>query len=435
MKRRGYPERGQKVLKNFPHQFNDLTKLHRALQVIAGMIDHGIDVTSDSALGEGLARAGVYAFRDKTLDIEEALRQERDKQKSNRGSETAARDIRRFFDLVDFIERDGSPAGFQLSVAGVALLAAPDANAAIEVWRGAMRALALPDGHGSVSHPYHAMLWLVGQFPGIETSKLMLALEPADDSEAEYRRIAALARLPADEIRRAVGATESHARNAVKILPAIGRQLGDVVSSGGRSFPAPVSVTSEDGTIIVPPERPFPDPALPEQTPVSADDIAPIPDFREVGNAMFDLRGGITLRQQRTLEHQQAVRGLARLLADSGFELFENPYDCLAIEEGRSSILFEVKTLNGELTDERQQAGRALGQLKGYRFFHMPADLANRPCLNVAAFTRQPGPQTVDFLWSAQILVIWLANGEWVFQEPDTRAVLRFNPHAVLARY
>jgi len=422
-------------MKNFPHQINDLAKFQGALAIIADMIRQGIDVSSDTELGEALVVGGIYSFRDKTLSPAQALALERAKPKQNRGSETAARDIRRFFELSGFIQEDGSVTSFGITPRGAALLNAVDSIAALADWRAAMRDLELRDPTGNISHPYWIMLRLVAQFPGIETSKLMLALEPVDDSQAEYDRIASLVYMSSDDIRQAVGASESHARNAVKILPAIARQLGDIVSSGGRSFPAPIAVTSEDGTVIVAPEGTIPDPGVRDQTPVSPDEIAPTPDFRDAGEAFFDLRAGIAIRQQRTREHQDAVRSLAYLLDASGFLLFENPFDCLAVTEARASILFEVKTLTGDLTDERQQASRALGQLKSYRFFHMPADLAHSPAIDVAAFTLKPSQETINFLWSSRILVVWLFNGQWWIQNPSSNAVEPFAPENALGRF
>lgn len=89
-------------MKNFPHQFNDLNKLHSALNIIQEFSDNNISVT-DENFGERLTYDGVYTYREKSLTVDEYLLSEKQKPPSNRGYLTVARDIRRLFELLGFI--------------------------------------------------------------------------------------------------------------------------------------------------------------------------------------------------------------------------------------------------------------------------------------------------------------------------------------------
>ena len=91
-----------------------------------------------------------------------------------------------------------------------------------------MLALALPDQHGRVSHPYRILLRLVSDNPGIEIRKLMLAFEARDDSAAEYERVTDLIGMDFLALRQAIGVEQASAANAVKILPSIAVQVGDI---------------------------------------------------------------------------------------------------------------------------------------------------------------------------------------------------------------
>ena len=51
-------------MKNFPHQINQLLKLTRALGVFGRLIEAKLNVDDDGIVGDALARAGVYTFRN-----------------------------------------------------------------------------------------------------------------------------------------------------------------------------------------------------------------------------------------------------------------------------------------------------------------------------------------------------------------------------------
>lgn len=188
-------------MKNFPHQFNDLDRLTQALAICEQVLEQGAEL-SDSKFGQALAQGGVYTFRDKSLTVEEALVLEAEKPRASRGTEAAARDTRRFLLLLGFIAADpDQPDQFVLTDAGRAILdVQTDNSQLLGRWRTAMLVLGLADANENISHPYPILLRLVADNPGIENSKLMLALEAQNDSEEEYARIQALAERDYDEI-------------------------------------------------------------------------------------------------------------------------------------------------------------------------------------------------------------------------------------------
>src|SRR5947209_8921079 len=105
-----------------------------------------------------MARAGVYGFRDKTLDIEEALELEAQKEPGNQGTRTFARDLRRFFVLTGCI---GTAQSSQLHVTkfGKELLNTGSGSPEQRfMWRSAMQSIALTDEQGRVAHPYAILL-------------------------------------------------------------------------------------------------------------------------------------------------------------------------------------------------------------------------------------------------------------------------------------
>jgi hypothetical protein len=214
------------LLKNFPHQINDLDKLTRALRVAHELINAGEEFDDDGVFGKALAHAGVYSFRNKALSVAENIAVESGKPLGNQGFRTAARDIRRFLSLADLIRPD-----FTLTQRGRAILEATDVGSRNKEWREAMLQLGLGN-----SHPYSIMLRLVADRPGIESSKLLLALEAQDDGAKEYARILALSDLTFSQIVAALHISEANARNAVKILPGIAEQTGDLIRNGTRMF-------------------------------------------------------------------------------------------------------------------------------------------------------------------------------------------------------
>ena len=206
-------------MKNFPHQFNDIEKLFGALEVAKQLIDNDIALT-DENFGEQLTRNGIYTYRDRALSIDEFLAREQEKPAASRGYLTVSRDIRRFFELLGFITVFPDKKA-KLSPAAKQLLGTESADLRKELWKNSMLQLGLEGTAGEISHPYRILLKLVNTIPGIDTPKLMLALEADNDSEEEFERICILAQLSIAEIIQETGTSAAMAANAVKILPGI----------------------------------------------------------------------------------------------------------------------------------------------------------------------------------------------------------------------
>ena len=221
-------------MKNFPHQINDIPKLVAALKVYKDLLDKNADTSDDGVFGYELATALVYKFRDQSDEspaaIAARIEQEKKKIAQNQGARTAARDIRRFFDLAHFIDNSG------ITQTGKNIL---DAGSNIKdpvvqiLWRNAMLKVALPSTHTpaiSESHPYQVLLNIVKARPQLSRDKLALALEAEDDSDKELQRILQIA--DSNNWTESIDCSEAQRRNAVKILPAIARQIGDITSTG-----------------------------------------------------------------------------------------------------------------------------------------------------------------------------------------------------------
>lgn len=409
-------------MKAFPHQFNNLEKLTAALELIDLMARDGKDVSDDEELGRELAMSGIYTFRNLTTSVKERLKEESKKPTANQGFRTAARDLRRFFTLAVLI--DGK--SLKLTPRGTELLksksAKPLRNA---LWREAMLDLQLGEGTGNASHPYRILLKLVGDNPGIDTKKLLLAFEARNDSVEEYARILDLAQKPYDKIVKKMGVSDSSAANAVKILPSIAEQVGDIRRKQKSFLTAVGSSASEDGIS----ER---EDNVKEITEVSPENISKIPDFsKKPGGETFDLSAAIEIRKKRTVKHHQAVVSLAKLFSHHGFKVYENPFDCLGHKGGVGAILAEIKTLDATAPDERKQSIKALGQLKSYCHFDVPNELKQENVSELAAFDQTPHRSTIGFLKENAVSSAWLNDDQWFTIDAHGSTVL-LSPPALL---
>ena len=127
---------------------------------------------------------------------------------------------------------------------------------------------------------------------------------------------------------------------------------------------------------------------------------------------MFDLSGSIALRQRRTQEHQALMRRMAEHLENAGFALFENPFDCLARRD-QEVLLIEAKTLDGSPSDERRQAEKALGQLRGYAHFDLPGDIDAASLKQIVLFSERPSEEITTFLMACGLEVMWPYGDAW----------------------
>lgn len=409
-------------MKNFPHQFANLDKLTSALRLAREVIENGESLGSNADYGDALAQGGVYGFRDEG-DINALLAAEQEKGVSNQGTRTAAREMRRFLALCGFLERVGED--WDVTPRGAELLAETNPETQAALWREAMFAVRLAEEDGPASHPYRIMLKLVADNPGLETRKLFLAFEAEDDTAAEYQRVSALVDMEFADILAATQVTEANARNAVKILPSIAEQLGDVRRERKQTYPVGVAPVAEDGA-----EFPAPALAVKRTTPnsaaaqskitrtVDAATIAATPEFQPPAGTTKDMTATIELQQRRTKQHQELMRRFAAHLVSLGFDLFEYPFDCLARREGRA-ILVEAKTLDGSPSDERRQAEKALGQIRGYAHFDLPGDLAAGDVSLLVLFSARPSDEMISFINANDLAVVWPDGEGWVWSDLD----------------
>ena len=221
-------------MKNFPHQINDIPKLVAALAVYQDLLQKSCDVTDDDVFGYAMAEALVYQFRNQKDNSPEAIAAriatEKTKSASNQGARTAARDIRRFFELANF-----ATATSITKIGENILEAGSDVGNPIvcHLWHNAMMRISIPPtkvGYEGHSHHYRVLLKLVEVRPSIPKDRMALALEAEDDTDEEFERILSIA----DESNwyDLIDSSESMRKNAVKILPAIARQIGDITDAG-----------------------------------------------------------------------------------------------------------------------------------------------------------------------------------------------------------
>ncbi len=410
-------------MKNFPHQFNDLEKLFNALDVAKQLIQNQTPLT-DENFGENLTREGIYTYRDKSLSIEEFLFREKEKPASNRGYLTVSRDIRRLFELLGFITVFSDKTA-KLSPAATQLLQKNSENFRKELWKNALLQLGLEGTDGEISHPYRILLKLVNTFPGIETPKLMLALEAENDSEEEFERIFQLAQKTIFEIIADTGTKDSMAANAVKILPGIAEQLGDIERAGNRAYPIGRLVITEDE--ITTEEKP----TRKSYRETDVENIAKNPNLNIITSVSIDLADAIRIRQRRLAEHQAIVRLLAKLNARHGFKLFEGKFDCLAVRDD-SALLYEVKTILPTASDEEKQTVKGVGQLKYYKFSIIHKQMGYNKIREIIVFSSKPDNEIIEFCSAENILVVWRVENTFQISNSKTGSDGEFNPTDLL---
>ncbi|MEX1002391.1 MAG: hypothetical protein WDZ35_09785 [Crocinitomicaceae bacterium] len=414
-------------MKNFPHQFNDLNKLFGALLTVKQLIDEEMAL-KDENFGELLTRNQIYTYRDKTLSIDEFLALEEEKPKASRGYLTVARDIRRLFQLLGFLTVYDDKSG-SLSPQAIQLLASPNEEIKRELWKNSFLQLGLEGTDGEISHPYRILLKLVQDKPGIDTIKLMLALEAENDSIEEYERIIALSELTLDEILESTGTSESMAKNAVKILPGIAEQLGDISRRGNNAYPiGRIVITEDEISTEIPPETINSDGVLYSQyRPVTSDTIAVDPIFNTISSVSIDYTESIRIRQQRLSEHQEIVRQLGLYCEERGFELYEGKFDCLSTLES-TALVFEIKTILNSMSDQEKQTIKGVGQLKYYKFSIVNRQMEYEDIKEFLVYSQKPQVSLIEFCTIENIKVIWLQDGVFKIYDSNTNMDVDFEP-------
>lgn len=405
-------------MKNLPHQINNLSRFRAALEVFAGLIRDGANVDDDGVVGRAMAVADVYQFRDKAIDLQEALRIEENKPFSSQGTRTFARDLRRSFLLFGFLE-EVPGAGLGLTDRARHLLQlADDSPDAAALWRTALRQLTLVGNDGRVSYPYRTLLRLVEAHPGVATAKLGLALEVEDDSEEEFARISELAqRDDWDRVLKDTGVSEHMIRNSVKVLPALARQLGDIQEDAdGNRLSQPAQQRQHRATESARPT------SLHRAVKAANVAAAPVRQARTPDEEDYaDPALAIELRIQRLSRHNALLRRFAAVVSDAGFALYEHPYDLLGVHRAHPAILTEAKTLDGTALDELARVRGAVAQLLYYEWFSIPSDYRVNGVLRIALFEAPISESHQAFLQSHAIVTVW-AQGE-AFAGPDWSAM------------
>ena len=413
-------------MKNFPHQFNDLSKLFNALSVINEFASENLPLT-DEDFGTRLTQNGIYTYRDKTLSVEEFLLSELQKPVANRGYLTVSRDIRRFFELMGFITVFADRT-VRLSPAANQLLRTPDENTKINLWKNSLLQLGLEGTDGEVSHPYRILLKIINTFPGIETNKLLLALEAENDSEEEFERISNLSQLTITEIIEETGSSSSMAANAVKILPGIAEQLGDIKRINHRAYPYGQLVVTEDEITT---EEQIPIQGRVNFRETNSENIARDPNLNIINSVSIDLSEAIRIRQRRLAEHQEIVRLLATINERLSFRLFEGKFDCLAIKADKA-LLYEVKTILPTASDEEKQTVKGVGQLKYYKYSIVQKEMGFTNIQELIVYSNKPGISIIEFCTAENIFVIWRVNDEFHIYNVETNTAEIFNPENLI---
>lgn len=414
-------------MKNFPHQINDLTKLFSALRIAKESFADNNTPLSDSSFGEQLLRSGIRSYRNTILTIDEYLADQRTKRPQDRSYETTPRDLKFLFKLLGFIIPQPND-NIEITPQGLQLLSESSEANRLLIWKNAFLQLGLEGTDGEVSHPYWILLKLVNTFPGIETTKLMLALEAENDSVEEFERISNLSQQTIEQIIEETGTTESMAANAVKILPGIAEQLGDIERINNRAYRIGEVVITEDE--ITTEERPARR-ARANVRETNAEGIARDPNLNIVTSTSIDLADAIRIRQRRLAEHQEIVRLLALLNEQKSFQLFEGKFDCLAIKEA-TALLYEIKTILPSASDEEKQTVKGVGQLKYYKFSIVQREMGYGKIKEVLVFSSRPSIGIIEFCSSENISVIWRNGNDFQIFNTITRNDETFNPDNLL---
>jgi hypothetical protein len=318
----------------------------------------------------------------------------------------------------------------RVTTAGKQLLTTTSVETAKGLWKNALLQLGLEGTDGEISHPYRILLKIVNSFPGIETQKLMLALEAENDSEEEFERISALANLSIDQIIKVTGTSVAMADNAVKILPGIAEQLNDIERISNKAYPIGHVIVTEDEVST---EEDFDAPTKERVTfkKVSSSDIAKDPTINIISSVSIDLSDAIKTRQKRLAEHQEIVRLLAILNEKCGFTLFEGKFDCLGIK-GDAALLYEVKTILESSIDQEKQTVKGVGQLKFYKFSIVEKQMGLSDIREILVFSIKPAANIIDFCSAENIAVIWRDGNSFQIFNIQTSRDNSFNPDELL---
>lgn len=414
------------TLRNFPHQINQLEKLHAALAACASLLEAGSNPLDDGELGYACARAGVYAFRGlaepSAGEIERRIAAEKQKKHANQGAETFAREVRRTLQLMGLLGiQDGvcsiSPIGQRL----LEFPAGSDDAECITLWKEAILRITLgaTKDHPKPLRPAPVMLRIVQEFPDVEKRWLALGFEAGDESDTEYRRIRAL--IQTGDFARAmrkIGASKYQPANAVKIIPALLEQVGLIRIDDGtcRITAEGESITAGRTRIVVSRQgagRRRRRAGSLEANVTRPEDIIipPVAGRREPDReAMI---AALAALEARTREHQELLRKLVASLRNvTDMRQTRDRFDLFAKSSVRDEgLLFEVKAGDNFLLQGRL----ALGQLCLYEHFDVRPGLGQGPrIVKVAVFDGEPGQDVREFLAAYDVHCLAFVAGTFV---------------------
>lgn len=416
-------------MKGFPNQISDLSKLSYALVVANKLIVAGKNVFSDEVYGEALVRAGVVGTGHSPMPVEDYLIKQKKKPAPNRSFQTTARGLRELFKILGILtdSQDDSvtPAG-KCIVSQFKNSSTDLSHELLEIWRGVIRSMTHNDKAGNISHPYQVLLRLIAKKPGISRAKCALALEAHDDSEDELKRIVLLSEKHEHEILDTIGVTKNTWDNAKKILPSFAEQLGDARKVGDAMYLSNSPGVSDDKAADTQEGQPLDSDDKKAKKPrssrkVDAGTIAQagtLDTYDEAVDNPKDTPDAETLAKSkeklldRLKRHNLIVQRVAEICENNGAELYENPFDCLACFE-KTSLLIEVKSLDGGAIDERERVRDALGQILYYEAFVTEPYAGGRSVIKVVVFESRINEDHADWLRSCSIEPVWLEGGKF----------------------
>lgn len=427
-------------MKNYPNQAADMGRVRATLQVVRELNDAGENVNDSGTFGYAAARARAYTFRyfdydapDADVLLEARIAQELNKPADSQGALTFAREMRRTFRDLGWIDAQG-----HLTAQGEALLQTPPgSHDEAMILSEALLELEL-DGP---SHPVRILLRLLSVAPSVDRHGLELALEAADDSEAEFARIRALYEMTtADrtDALHAMGVSDTTIANARKIFPSLARAAGLVVEDPPRHYrlsPAGAAAVA----VAPPPAAPAPPvagiaaglaPAPIPPPPAAVDAPAAVvrrtlratsPEsiaefyFRADGRTLSEeeQRAARELLGTRTAAHQAMVRRLAGMFDATRGAFREGSVDLLWVphDGGEPFLLVEGKTIDD---DGPSQMRAAVGQVLFYEFFDVQPLDPTRAVRRCVALTARVADELVEYATSHEISLILVTEEGWL---------------------
>lgn len=414
-------------MKGFPNQVADLEKISDGIKTLAMLVDAKAEAKDDGVFGQALVHAGVAGTGHVHQPIETYLREQLRKAPSGQSFRTTARGLRELYRLMGLIYDRGS----MVSITEVGRQAVRFADSSVEgehleFWRRVIRNIAHQGNDVGRSHPYQVLLRLVSRVPGITRAKCALALEATDDSQQELDRLVGLAALTEDEILSRIVITKSNWDNAKKVLPRFAEQLGDVIKTG-QSYvlaesPGRSHDTSDADSQPVKRRQGRSKPHAPRSsrvvTPETIGRAGTAENFDEMEILpALDLaaaKKAIEQRRERLRRHNLIVQKLARRFAQAEADMYEDPFDILAIL-GDVAILVEVKSLDGSTADERDRVQESLAQLLYYEAFLTRPLSEETRVRKIACFERPITLAHQAWLTNAGIGAIWQTGDGDIF--------------------